>query len=118
MRFDSPNHPASRLSPKHNSSNLLDSYELEAVTKQINRAILASNGLSTPRLLQLKSPFYLHRLDKIYKENSKTPKKILSSKKNGRVNEGTIEGKGTRGFMVRLWKKVKQGFVRGYKLHS
>lgn len=113
MGFDSPNHlsPIWKLSPNHNASNLLDSYELEAVTKQINRA---SNGLPTLRLFHLKSPFYLHRLDMIYKQNSNTPKKILNSNKNGQVNEG----KGTRRFIVRLWKKVKQGFVRGHKIHS
>lgn len=101
-------------SPKHNGSNLLDSYELQAITRQLNRAIRVSNGHSSPHSFHLKSPFYLHRLDRIYKENSKTSKKISSSKKNGGVGDSRIEAKGTRGFVLRLWNKVRCGLVRGH----
>ncbi|KAH6807743.1 Avr9/Cf-9 rapidly elicited protein [Perilla frutescens var. frutescens] len=124
MGFNSPNHPARRpssiwkLSPKHNGSNLLDSYELQAITRQLNHAIRASNSPSTPRSFHLKSPFYLHRLDRIYKQNSKTSKKISTSKKNGGVSESRTEAKGTRGFVLRLWNKVKCGLVRGKMPHS
>ncbi|KAL7098950.1 hypothetical protein ACP275_09G051100 [Erythranthe tilingii] len=110
--------PIWKLSPKHNGgSNLLDSYELQAITKQLNRAIRASNGQSsTPRSPRLLSPFYLHRLDRIYKQNSNTSKKISSSKQNSKCT--TTEVKGTRGFVLRLWNKVKQGFLRGNKFNA
>ncbi|KAL9156083.1 hypothetical protein ABFS82_09G049200 [Erythranthe guttata] len=129
MELKSTNHesngdfitPIWKLSPKHNvvvsssSSNLLDSYELQAITKQLNRAIRASNGQSAPRSPRLLSPFYLHRLDRIYKQNSNKSKKISSSKRN---SESTTEVKGTRGFVLRLWNKVKQGFLRGNKFNT
>ncbi|KAG8388741.1 hypothetical protein BUALT_Bualt02G0156800 [Buddleja alternifolia] len=124
MEFRSTNPPTHalspiwKLSPKHNTSNLLDSYELQAITKQLNRAIRASKGLSSPRSgFYLKSPFSLNRVNRIYKENTKTCKKISCSKQNG--GESTnVNVKGTRGFVLRLWKKVKQGLARGSKLHS
>ncbi|KAL7139348.1 hypothetical protein ABFS83_09G044600 [Erythranthe nasuta] len=130
MELKSTNHesngdfitPIWKLSPMHNggssssSSNLLDSYELQAITKQLNRAIRASNGQSTPRSPRLLSPFYLHRLDRIYKQNSNTSKKISSSKQNSKCT--TTEVKGTRGFVLRLWNKVKQGFLRGNKFNT
>ncbi|PIN18488.1 hypothetical protein CDL12_08831 [Handroanthus impetiginosus] len=124
MEFKPTNPPAYvlspiwKLSPKHDRSNLLDSYELQEVTKQLNRAIRASNGRLTPRSSYLRSPFYSHRLDQIYKENAKTSKKISSLKRNNGAGESTTGEKGTRGFVLRLWKKVKQGVIRGNKFHS
>ncbi|KAL1541670.1 Avr9/Cf-9 rapidly elicited protein [Salvia divinorum] len=118
MGLNSPNHPRRRpspvwkLSPKQHGSNLLDSYELQAITRQLNHAIRVSNGSSTPRSFHLKSPFYLHRLDQIYKENSKISKKISSTNKSGRASRSRTEAKGTRGFVLRLWNKVKCSLVR------
>ncbi|KAL2461961.1 Uncharacterized protein Adt_45381 [Abeliophyllum distichum] len=108
------------LSPiKPNGSNLLDSFELQAVTKQLNRAIRASNGLSSsPRSCYLvKSPFYLSRLDRIYKENAKTYKKISCSKRDFGEGQSGKDAKGARGFVLLLWNKVKQRFVRVNKSH-
>lgn len=105
-------------SPKHNGSNLLDSYELQAITRQLNRAIRVSNGNSSPSSFHLTSPFYLHRLDRIYQENSKTSKKISSSRKYGGVRDREVVAKGTGGFVLRLWNKVRCSLVRGLKSHS
>lgn len=122
MEFKTTNHPANMLSPirklnpNHNGSNLLDSYELKAIAKQLNRAISASNGLSTTPSY-LKSPFYLHQLNRIYKENSKPSKKISSSKQKGVEYERTTEAKGARALVICLWKKVKRQLVRGNRVH-
>ncbi|KAA8542533.1 hypothetical protein F0562_023685 [Nyssa sinensis] len=93
----------------HNGSTLYDSYELQAVTKQLNRALNGSNGPLSPYSYYLKSPFYRQRWDHIFKENSKTPKRIKCS--NAALDVKASVG-GTRGFVMRLWKKVKRGFTR------
>ncbi|CAI9754083.1 unnamed protein product [Fraxinus pennsylvanica] len=103
-RDPSPN----ALNPiRSNGSNLLDSFELQAVTQQLNRAIRASNGLSSsPRLCYLvKSPFYLSRMDRIYKENATMSKKISCSKRDlGEALSGK-DARGARGFVLMLWNK-------------
>lgn len=98
---------------KSNGSNLLDSFELQAITQQLNSAIRASNGLSSsPRLSYLmKSPFYLSRLDRIHKENAKMSKKISCSKRDFGEGRSGKDAKGARGFVLLIWNKVKQRFV-------
>ncbi|KAL0318743.1 UNVERIFIED_CONTAM: hypothetical protein Sradi_0153700 [Sesamum radiatum] len=110
--------PIWRFSPNQNGSNLLDSYELQAVTRQLNRAIRASHGLPTsasPSSHLMKSPLYLHCLNKIYRENAKTSKKISRSKLSGGASSGSNndDATGTRGFVVRLWKRITRRLVRG-----
>ncbi|KAK4436988.1 hypothetical protein Salat_0032700 [Sesamum alatum] len=100
-----------RFSPNPNGSNLLDSYELQAVTRQLNRAIRASHGLPTSSASP--SPFYLHCLNKIYRENAKTSRKISTSGSN---NDDVATG--TRGFAVRLWKRIKRRLMRGNQEQS
>ncbi|KZV23281.1 hypothetical protein F511_02182 [Dorcoceras hygrometricum] len=118
----SPNSPAYtltpiyKLSPNYNGSNLLDSYELKAITRQLNRAIRASHGVWSPRSFYLKSPFHVNRLKQIYKESAR--KKISCPKTSGSEREITKESKGSRGFMQKLWQKVKRGLIGGKKFSS
>ncbi|KAJ4713155.1 putative ATP-binding cassette sub-family D member 4 [Melia azedarach] len=108
--------PFWRLSPRHNGSTLYDSYELQAVTRQINKAMLGSTGFNSPTYLRfMNSPFYRHRLDRIYRENEKTPKRIVCSIVTGATIGRKVSMRGTRpataGFVTKLWKKVK-GLLR------
>lgn len=123
MDIKSTNAPAYKLtaiyelSPNYNGSNLLDSYELKAITRQLNRAIRASNGASSPRSFYLKSPFHVNRLKQMYKENAKA-KKISCPRTSDRVRESTKESEGSRGFMLKLWQKVKRGLIGGKRFNS
>ncbi|CAK9147993.1 unnamed protein product [Ilex paraguariensis] len=100
------------LSSSHNGSNLYDSYELQAVTKQLNRAMQGTNGSLSPYSFYLKSPFYRHRLDRIYRDNTKTHKRISCSGLDNRALDSKAYARGMKGFGVWLWKKVKRGFAR------
>ncbi|XWS37290.1 hypothetical protein CRYUN_Cryun19dG0030400 [Craigia yunnanensis] len=122
LPFNSPNYsrlqtlnPISRLSPRNNGSNLYDSYELRAVTNQLNRAMQRSSGSSPAYLCYLKSPFYSQCLDRINRENSRAPKKVLCSHLTCATinrNASNRRKEVTRGFAAKLWNKVKQGLFR------
>lgn len=107
--------PLLKLSPHHNGSNLLDSFELRVVTRQLKAAMLGSSGSSPTYPNRINSPFYRHRLDCIYRENAKTPRRIVCSTKTEDNLSRKVSKKGTRlaygGFVTRLWKKVKQGLL-------
>lgn len=107
--------PLLMLSPHHNGSNLLDSFELRAVTRQLKKAMLGSSGSSPIYLNRINSPFYRHRLDCIYREHAKTPRRIICSKTSEDNLSRKVSARGTRlasgGFVTRLWKKVKQGLL-------
>lgn len=107
--------PIIRLSPRHNGSTLLDSFEIRAVTNQLNKAIQGVNASSPTFTSFMKSPFYSRHLSSIYKENPKTPKRITCSK-FGRVHipssSTTGTGQASRGFVSRLWQKVKRGLLK------
>lgn len=107
--------PVQTLSPHHNGSNLLDSFELRAVTRQLKKAMLGSSGSSPIYLNRINSPFYRHRLDCIYTEHAKTPRRIICSKTSEDNLSRKVSARGTRlasgGFVTRLWKKVKQGLL-------
>lgn len=108
--------PALRFSPKYNGSILYDSYELRAVTKQINKAIQGSKVFSPRYLCSLRSPFYRQQLNRIYKESTNTPKRILCPRDSCKTLDNQPSNKGamgiTRGVVTWMWKKVKHGFMR------
>lgn len=105
--------PIWKFSPtdKAHGSNLYDSYELQAVTKQLNRAI--HGGPFSPYSYYLKSPFCRKGLNRIRRENANTPKTISCARLDGDLKAST---RATRGFVLRLWKKVKHGFVRSWEV--
>ncbi|KAJ0047617.1 hypothetical protein Pint_16215 [Pistacia integerrima] len=104
--------PVWRTSPRPNGSTLFDSYELQAVTHQLNKAMQGTTGSPT-YINYIKSPFFHQRLGRIYKENAKTPKKIMCSQAPFREIDRKVNTRAaTREFLARLWKKVKQGWFR------
>lgn len=108
--------PTLRFRPMYNGSILYDSYELQAVTKQINKGIQGSKVFSTHYLCSLRSPFYRQQLNRIYKESTNTPKRILCSRDSCKTLNNQPSNKGTmgitRGVVTWMWKKVKHGFMR------
>ncbi|PKI47758.1 hypothetical protein CRG98_031891 [Punica granatum] len=101
--------PPWKLSPKHSRSTLYyDSFELRAVARQLNKAIQASNATSPP--------FHRKQLARIHKENGNVPRKIsiywsgrsTLDKKPSTRSTNTL----AKGFVARLWKKVRQGWLR------
>ncbi|XVF08990.1 hypothetical protein REPUB_Repub07fG0051600 [Reevesia pubescens] len=108
--------PISRLSPRDNGSTLYDSFELRAVTYQLNKAMQRSSGSSPAYLCYLKSPLYSKCLDGVNREYSRAPKRVLCSHltcatiNRNACNRRTKEV--TRGFAAKLWNKVKQGLLR------
>lgn len=103
--------PLWRLSPWHNGSTLYDAYELRAVTHQLNRAVQGSNhSLVSP--FNMVSPFCQQRLESMYKENAKPSKRISYCKYacSSQDNRGGLRG--NRGIIMRLWKKLKRGFIK------
>lgn len=106
--------PIWRLSPRHNGSTLYDSFELRAVTQQLNRAIQGSKASSSPHYMHcFNSPFYREGLDRIRKASIKTPKRILCSQVSCATTRDRKPSTGsTKGFVSRAWNKVKEGFVR------
>ncbi|KAM3751310.1 hypothetical protein ACB098_04G099300 [Castanea mollissima] len=106
-----------KLSYTHDGSTLYDSFELRAITHQLNKAIQASNVSSPPYLCHLKnSPFYRQQLGHIYKENAQTSQRASSSLPAHAVLDKRMSmaetNKGSGGFVTQLWKKVKQGLLR------
>ncbi|EXC33550.1 hypothetical protein L484_006115 [Morus notabilis] len=106
--------PICRLSPNYKGSALYDSYELQAVVHQLNKAIQGSKAFSP---IGLKSPFYRKHLNRVNREN-KSPRRLtcsafssattLDDNKKGNRGAWVI----TRVVVTRLWMKVKQGFLR------
>ncbi|KAI5569006.1 hypothetical protein POPTR_012G066250v4 [Populus trichocarpa] len=107
--------PIFRVSPHGSGSTLYDSYELRAVTNQLNQAMQGYNG--APNLLSfLKSPFYSQRLDRTYRQNSKSPKGITYPKLAHVSFDRKASTTGTKsasGSLVsRLWQKVRKELSR------
>ncbi|KAL3575181.1 hypothetical protein D5086_023282 [Populus alba] len=107
--------PILRGSPHVSGSILYDSYELRAVTNQLNQAMQGYNG--SPNLLSfLKSPLYSQRLDRIYRQNSKSPKGItypkLAHVSFDRKASTTCTKSASGSLVSRLWQKVKKGLSR------
>lgn len=105
--------PTLRFSPRNNGSTLYDSFELQAVTEQINKAIQGSKMFSSPYLCSFSSPFYQQRLDRIYRKGTKTPKRISCPRISCKILDDKLSNKGavgvTRGVVTWMRKKVKQG---------
>lgn len=103
-------------SPRNNQSSLLyDSYELQAVLKQLNRAIQGTKGnpLSTG-LYYMRSPYHRQHIHNIYKESAGVPKRISRSQtgnKDAGIKVCPLGSRSNKGFQ-QLWKKVKQRFTR------
>ncbi|OMO53188.1 hypothetical protein CCACVL1_28821 [Corchorus capsularis] len=108
--------PIARLSPRNNGSTLYDSYELRAVTYQLNKAMQRSSGSSPAYLCYLKSPFYSEKLVRANRENTRAPKRVLCSHLTCATisrNESNNRAKEvTRGFAAKLWNKLKLGLLR------
>ncbi|KAJ6977308.1 hypothetical protein NC653_029269 [Populus alba x Populus x berolinensis] len=107
--------PILRGSPHVSGSILYDSYELRAVTNQLNQAMQGYNG--SPNLLSfLKSPLYSQRLHRIYRQNSKSPKGItypkLAHVSFDRKASSTCTKSASGSLVSRLWQKVKKGLSR------
>ncbi|GAV57507.1 hypothetical protein CFOL_v3_01044, partial [Cephalotus follicularis] len=69
-------------SPWHNGSALYDSYELQAVTLQLNKAMHGSTGSSPAFMCNLESVFCWQGPDRIYTQTAKTPRRIICSQNN------------------------------------
>lgn len=97
---------------------LYDSFELLAMTRQLNKAIQGSGttaSSSPPFKFIPNSSFYKLQVNQICKENGGSRRRVstyqllpgaMPEKRHG-INEG-----GAPGFVARLWKKVKQGLSR------
>ncbi|KAM1679245.1 hypothetical protein TB2_039134 [Malus domestica] len=111
--------PVWRLSPSHNGSTLYDSYEFQAVTHQLNKAMQASKASSSRRYMYcFNSPMYRQGLSRIVKVRAKKPKIKLCPPRLSCVATGDQKpsarpvGAVTKGFVARAWRKVKQGFFK------
>ncbi|CAJ1944171.1 unnamed protein product [Sphenostylis stenocarpa] len=117
---------ARRINIEYNGSDLYDSFEFKQMILQLNeaiqtskassptyqemahklnKAIQGSNASSPAYVFHINSPFYRRHLKRIYKQNTKTPRRISSPKVPDKraCTGGTRE----RGFVSRLWLKVK-----------
>lgn len=111
--------PICRLSPNYKGSALYDSYELQQVVHQLNKAIQGSKPFSSPpNITNLWSPFHRKRLSRIYGQNRSSPKRLTCSNLSSTATTKTLDGKTrsgawvvTKGVVTSLWKKVKQGFL-------
>ncbi|GKV35545.1 hypothetical protein SLEP1_g43800 [Rubroshorea leprosula] len=108
-----------KMSPRHNGSTLYDSFELQAVTCQLNKAMQMSLASSPTYIRYLQSPLYSQRLDHIRKENANATKKVsypqvtsTTGNRKARTKETEIV---TGGIVARLWKKVKHGVLKNKK---
>lgn len=120
--------PAKRYNFQYNGSDLYDSFEFKQMIIQLNKAIENSNASSSASQ-QMKhkhkailgssasSPayaFYRHRLNRIYKESNKTPRRIscpqVADKQACEIDASE------KGFVTGLWLKVKRGLL--WKKHQ
>jgi hypothetical protein len=127
--------PTRRHNFQYNGSDLYDSFEFKQMTIQLNqaiensnasspacqemkhklnKAIHGSNALSPAYVFHLNSPFYRHHLNSIYKQSNKTPRRISCPQVEDRQACG--RGTGEKGFVTRLWLKVKKGLL--WKKHE
>ncbi|KAL9684962.1 hypothetical protein QQ045_022406 [Rhodiola kirilowii] len=104
LNLHKPFNPMWSLSPLHNNgrSTLYDSYELEAVTRQLNKAIIQASSarlVSSPLL-----GLYLRQ-----NASCSRPTSIMRSKRESLTGESRTTG---ASFASRLWKKIKQGIFK------
>lgn len=106
--------PIEKANSSCNGSTLLyDSFELQAVTRQLNKAMAigSTTAFSPTYLSYIKSPFYRQRLNRLHKENSKIPK-IELQPANFETEDRRNKGKPTAGVVQKLWKTFKQRLQR------
>lgn len=106
--------PLFRFSPRHNGSDLYDSFELQAVAKQLNRALVkASAGSFSPKSSGvLKSPFYTKCLGGVYKQNAKASRRISCSQIRDETVDNKADCRSTMNIFLRFWNMAKKGFQR------
>ena len=109
--------PICGISPNYKGSALYDSYELQAVVHQLNKAIQGSKAFSPPYVYNLNSPFYRKRLNRIYRDKKESPKRLTCSNLSSATTLERKTSNGgpwvvTRGVVTRLWKKIKQRLLR------
>ena len=80
-------------------------YCFEKKTTDVNKAIQSSNASSPSYVFHINSPFYRRHLKRIYKQNTKTPRKISSPKVPDK--RACTQRAREKGFVTRLWLKVK-----------
>lgn len=101
-----------KLSPSKGGSTLYDSYELRAVTQQLNRTIQGSQVMYSPCASHTKFTYPFRAcLDRVYKENTRTPKRVTGAVAVGSTMGDDINLKGRRKFMPYLWKKLMRKFL-------
>lgn len=101
--------PIWKLTPGNNSSkmsSLYDSYELQAVSKQINRAIGGSKSPLSPY------SYYINLTPYCSKRSScLTTKRICHPRLECRTHNAQMNCKGNGGILSRLWKRIKAGLT-------
>ena len=125
---EEPVAPTRKLSFEYNGSDLYDSFEFKQMTHQLNKAIQTpnasspsyqemkhqlnkaiqgSNASSPAYIFHLNSPIYRRQLNLLYRESTRTPRRISGPQ----VPDKRARGRGTRekGFVMRMWVKVKKG---------
>ncbi|KAK7265846.1 hypothetical protein RJT34_33470 [Clitoria ternatea] len=122
--------PTRRPNFQYNGSDLYDSFEFKQMTLQLNEAIQTwkgsspsyqemtqkvnkviqgSNASSPAYVFHLNSPFYRRHLNRIYRESTKTPRRISSPQlTDKRACRREIK---EQSFVTRLWLKVKRGLL-------
>ena len=127
--------PTRRHNFQYNGSDLYDSFEFKQMTIQLNEAIEKSNA-SSPACQEMKhklnkavsgssasspayvfhlnSPFYRHQLNRIYKKSNKKPRRISCPQVADK--QACASGTREKGFVTRLWLKVKKGLL--WKKHE
>ncbi|WOH05329.1 hypothetical protein DCAR_0624745 [Daucus carota subsp. sativus] len=101
--------PIWKLTPGNSSSkmsNLYDSYELQAVSKQINRAIRGSKSPLSPYSYYINLTPYCSR-----RSSRPTTKRICYPQSESRTLNPKMNSKGNGGLFSRLWKRIKSGLT-------
>lgn len=97
--------PIWKLTPGNNSSkmsNLYDSYELQAVSKQINRAIRGSKSPLSPYSYYMNLTPYRSR-----QSSCLTTKRICYPQLESKTHNPQLNCKGNRGILSRIWRRIK-----------
>lgn len=101
--------PIWKITPGNNSSkmsNLYDSYELQAVSKQINRAIRGSKSPLSPY------SYYMNLTPYCSKRSScLATKRIRYPQLESKTHNPKMNSNGNRGTFSRIWKRIKAGLA-------
>lgn len=113
--------PIRKLSLRSNGSTLYDSFELRAMTHQLNKAIQGSSMSSLPYMHHLKSASWCRQIERINSKSTNTSGAISCTQSthaflDERKTRSCSAGRGN--IISRLWKKVNKlcgGTSRGRK---